>query len=129
MSDFDIDLSEVIIEADRLDKVGDKIMPAARPVLIKGAVNVKNQLQSEARESSHFGKIGGLINFEQRIAANTAEAEIGPQKRGAGNLANIAYFGGIHGGGGTLPDPELALKAEAPKFVEQLAQAMTELLS
>ena len=99
-----------------------------RPVLTKGAVNVKNQLQAEARGSRHF-RFAGLINFEQHVTANTAEAEIGPRKVGAGNLANIAYFGGSNGGGGTLPDPELALQAEAPAFEDQLGKALEGLLS
>lgn len=98
-----------------------------RAVVRKGALNVKNQLRREA-EGSRWFRIAPTISFDGREFWGGPGAEIGPEKRGAGNLANIAYFGGANGGGGTLPDPEGALAAEAPGFAKAIADLATEAL-
>ena len=87
-------------------------------VVSKGALNVKTQLRAEASKSRHF-RLSRHITYDMR---GYTEAEIGPEARGAGSLAGIAYFGGRHGGGGTLPDPQGALDAEAPRFAEELGK-------
>ena len=59
--------------------------------------------------------------------------EVGPAKksggsRGLGFGANIAYFGGARGGGGTVADPKTALDAEIPNFEAQLADILGGIL-
>lgn len=96
-------------------------IPAIRAVVAKGAVNVKTQMRADAAKSAHFA-IATTISYD--LAVGGLAAEIGPVTGGAGSLANIAYFGGVNGGGGTLPDPQLALDAEAPKFEQALADVV-----
>ncbi len=103
-----------------------KVGPAIEPVLSKGALNVKKQLQKEAGQSRHF-RIARHISYDIIRDAAGLEAEIGPEKTGAGNLANIAYFGGARGGGGSLPDPQGALDEEQPRFVKALERLVTDL--
>lgn len=101
------------------------ITPEAEKVLFKGAMNVKKDLQSQMRKSSSFSELAGAITFD----IDGLSAEIGPTKAhrgGNGTLgfgANIAYFGGANGGGGTVEDPEEAGKREAPYFEKWLAEA------
>lgn len=90
------------------------------PILKEAGEAIKTQLQSEAKKSRHF-KLAGHISAETRAQMLGGYTEVGPVKRGAGNLANIAYFGGVHGGGGTLPDPQGALDAEADRFEKAVA--------
>ena len=97
-------------------------------VVTKGAVNIRAQLKGEASASSHF-RLASQISYDLRFGFTGIEAEVGPEKRGAGNLANIAYFGGSHGGGGTLPDPRGALDAETPKFIKALEDLAGEVLA
>lgn len=123
MAGIDIDVTEWLGFAGDLAAID--VMPDVRGVVAKGALNIKNQMQDEARGSRHF-QIASLINFEQKQTANTAEAEIGPRKVGAGNLANLAYFGGSNGGGGTIADPEIAMLAEEPRFNDALAKVVAQ---
>lgn len=97
------------------------IPPAAvQAVVAKGAQNIKRQLQAEADGSRHF-RISRHISYDVKARLGGAEAEVGPEKVGAGNLANIAYFGTSRGGGASLPDPAGALNDEIPGFEAALA--------
>lgn len=83
--------------------------------------NVQHQLRAEAKGSRHF-KLASRITTESRESLGGPGVEVGPEKRGAGNLGVIAYFGGRNGGGGTLPDPQGALDAEMPEFFKSLSE-------
>lgn len=123
---MEFDTSELDDLAADLEAMGTHIRRKVRPVVSKAGVNIKNQMQSEASRSRHF-EIGPSISYDLTEATNAVEIEVGPTKqRRAGRLANIAYFGGVNGGGGTLPDPEGALEAEAPNVMEHLADAVIE---
>lgn len=122
---MEIDISELITESERLPKLAEEARAKLRPVVSKGANDIKRQQQAEARESSHF-KFASLISYDLHANQAVIEAEIGPRDVGAGELANIAYFGGSKGGGGTVADPEIALKAEAPKFEQAVGDVIGE---
>lgn len=97
-------------------------------VVEESAVEVQKQLRAEARGSAHFGQIAPRITHETTQRYGGPEAQIGPEKRGAGRLANIAYFGGRNGGGGTLPDPQGAGDAAASVMIRKIADLATEAL-
>lgn len=88
-------------------------------VVHRGSNNIKRQQQEEMRASKHFSAVAGAISYDLRagggFGGGFVESEIGPVKGAPGSLANIAYFGGSRGGG-TVPDPSVALEAEEPKF-------------
>ena len=121
MTGVNIDASEVRAFAADLGEVGLRVARGVPAAVSKGALNIKNQLQAEARQSRYF-RIAPAISYDITSSAEGVEAEIGPDKSriATAKLANIAYFGGVHGGGGTLPDPQLALDAEEPKFLKAL---------
>lgn len=143
MAEIVFDMSELYAEADRLAAAAGRALSEARPAVTEGAEKVASQLRSEAGRSRHFGKIASAINYEQKVTANSAEAIIGPRKTRAGNLAVIAYFGGKPwghstgkrgwqqgpGGGGTLPDPQLALDAAGQSFEQAVGDALERLLT
>lgn len=83
--------------------------------------NIQRQLRAEAQGSRHF-KLARHITTESHESFAGPEVEVGPEKRGAGNLGVIAYFGGRNGGGGTIPDPQGALDAEYPEFFKTLGE-------
>jgi hypothetical protein len=99
------------------------IVPAVEKVVFKGAMNIKSEMQSALRGSAHFKGVAPSVTFD----IEGLSAEIGPE-RGAGSgapLAHFAYWGGANGGGGTVEDPEEALKREAPVFTKHvLAEAV-----
>lgn len=120
MSDFDKLAGELLA-------AGPKVIAGSRAVVQKGALNVKNDFDDSLSESPYFKGVGGSVTFDTKVTSDGVEAEIGPDKsrhwgtpgpgksRPAAPLANIAIFGGAHGGG-TVPDPQKHLDTEAPKF-------------
>lgn len=137
MASMQIDASELKQLGADLSAAGSGIAARVRPVVVRGAVNIKNQMRREMSGSASFGALAGSIDFSmtsQKIfGTGVIEAEIGPSKRrggarrGLGFGANIAYFGTSRGGG-TVPDPQGALDAEAPRFEQALGDIMEGLL-
>lgn len=96
-------------------------MPArGAAVVAKGALNVKNEARSNARASSgtHAAKYPDTITYG--IDPGGLGAEIGPERRGQGNLGPILENGSVH----NPPHRDLgnALDAEEPRFLEEVAR-------
>lgn len=113
--------------AEALTSIPARMAPKVRGIVSKGALNIKQQLQAEARTSRSFRPVARSIGFdlvEGSFGGDSAvEASIGPEKSrdGAGGLLG-AYYGWSKGGGGSLPDPMAALMEEAPNFLESMFQ-------
>ncbi len=123
------DVSELRAFAVELDQVPDSVVRKIRPVVSKGALNIRDQMRAEMSRSRSFKQIAPTINYDLNVQADGMEAEIGPDKRRrAARLANIAYFGGARGGGGTVPDPRGALEAEVPRFESALSKLLGDVL-
>lgn len=123
------DVSQLRAFAVELDAVPDSVVRKIRPVVSKGALNIRDQMRAEMSRSRSFGQIAPTINYDLNVQADGMEAEIGPDKRRrAARLANIAYFGGARGGGGTVPDPRGALEAEVPRFESALGKLLEDVL-
>ena len=125
MPNVEIDASELREFSTELGRVPAKVVTGIRPAVRKAGVNMKDQLREEMGASRHF-RAAESISFDE-VDGGMA-VEVGPTKSGAGNLANIAYFGGANGGGGTVPDPQGALDAEVPRFEEALTDLVGEIL-
>ncbi len=125
MPNVEIDAHEVKEFASELGKVPTKVVTGVRPAVVKAGVNMKKQLREEMDKSKHF-KASRSINFD--VSDGGLAVAVGPSKGHPGSIANIAYFGGVNGGGGTVPDPRGALEAEAPRFEKALADLVGEIL-
>lgn len=125
----DIDTTELRQLVRDLRRAGAQALPAVRPCVAKGALNIKRDLQAEMSASQHFKGAARSISYEVLGNGFMSEARIGPKSgRGqAGALANIAYFGSSRGGG-TVPDPQKALEREAPRFEAAILAALRALL-
>ena len=111
-----------------LAKAPDEATDAARGVLQKGALNIKNALNQQAAGSRHFKGMAGSVTYDTEIRRLTITAEIGPDKdRRGGALGNLFFFGGANGGGGT-GDLDAPLREEEPRMVKFLDEAMGKLL-
>lgn len=119
-----IDVSEVRTLAADMRAVDRRLARHIIPAVDHAAVNVKGDMRDAASRSRHF-RMANSISYDK---TDPYEAEIGPVKGGAGSLANIAYFGGANGGGGTVEDPQAALDREAPKFERSLADLAVDLV-
>ena len=125
MPNVEIDSSELREFSSELGRVPTKVVTGVRPAVVKAGVNMKNQLREEMDKSKHF-KASRSINFD--VSDGGLAVEVGPSKGKPGSIANIAYFGGVNGGGGTVPDPRGALEAEAPRFEKTLTDLVGEIL-
>ena len=125
MPNVEIDAHEVKEFASELGKVPTKVVTGVRPAVVKAGVNMKKQLREEMDKSKHF-KASRSINFD--VSDGGLAVAVGPSKGHPGSIANIAYFGGVNGGGGTVPDPRGALDAEAPRFEKALTDLVGEIL-
>ncbi len=117
MIEVGIDTSQVARLAAELDGAPARVVAPARLAVEASAANVERGMRSDARGSRHFHQIARSITHDVRGLS----AEIGPTQGGAGDLANIYYFGTSRGGGsGDLTGP---LSREAPVFAAALAAA------
>lgn len=114
-----VDASELRKLASDLSAAPRLVRSEARAVVSKAALNIKNQMRDEVAKSRHF-RFAHTVSYDLKVGGDTIEAEIGPETGGAGSLAGFAYFGGVNGGGGTVPDPQGALDAEAPNVEKYL---------
>ena len=125
MPSVEFDASELRDFSSELGRVPAKVVIGVRPAVVKAGVNMKNQLREEMDKSKHF-KASRSINFD--VSDGGLAVAVGPSKGKPGSIANIAYFGGANGGGGTVPDPRGALEAEAPRFEKALTDLVGEIL-
>lgn len=138
-----IDASELGALADDLMRIPSRLVPKIKPIVAKSALEVKKIMRADAAKSAHFKQLAPTINYDLNVfefaGDASIEAEIGPDKHVVvggsgtgphtpGNLANIAYFGGARGGGGTIRDPVDALLEVAPDFLEFIGQAVDGVL-
>ena len=126
VNQFKIDMAEVRSLAADLTRVDARLARHAIPVVRKGAVNIKDEMQADLRKSSDrgFRHVATTVSFDELDGG--FGAEIGPTKP-AGALANIAYFGSYKGGG-TVRDPWHALDDEYPSFIKHLGDIAGELI-
>ena len=127
---IEIDLSELTMFGRDLERSGVDIVKGVKPVVAKGALNVKNGMRTDMAGSGHFGQVASSITYETRDGVGWAEAEVGPVTAGrtVGDLAHIAYFGGSPAGGGTVRDPQVVLDEEAPRFEKAITDVIEGLL-
>lgn len=114
-----VDVSELRRLAVDLDRSAADVAKGIQAVVAKGAVNLRQMMRDDMRESPSFAPIASAITFDLRVSGDGVEAEVGPRKGSPGSLANIAYFGGSNGGGGTV-DIMGPLGEEAPRFEQAL---------
>ena len=124
-----IDTTDLATLSADLTKAGAVAKRELRPILSKGALNIKKQLKKEMFASRHFKGTGSAISYDIKADGTSLIADIGPssEEGSPGNLANIAYFGTSRGGG-TVPDPKGALEAEAPNLEKYLLDLVDGLL-
>lgn len=127
---MDFDVSELLAYADDLDTAAAAILSSVQPAVKQSAEQVKAGMRADMEASRHFRPVARSITYDLRTVTNAVEAQIGPITRGAtvGDLAHLAYFGGAHGGGGTVRDPQDALDDHARGFELALADVIEGLL-
>ena len=83
-------------------------------------------MQSDFSRSRSFGHIAGSITYD----VDGTRMEIGPDaaRSSSAPLAGIAYFGGAHGGGGTVAEPDYILHDEAEVAADFIGKELGDVL-
>lgn len=126
-----LDMAEVDLFAAELKGVPSSLSRHAVPVLKRYAQDVKEAQQADFRSSANAGirKVGNAVRYDAVSAGSDGyETEVGVDKDGAGNLANIAVFG-TWKGGGTHNHPSFHAMQSYDLFAKALEDAATEILS
>ena len=126
MASVSVELSEVRAFARELEDAPLKVVREIIPVVRKGAVNIKSDMQADLRGSSNAGfrHVASTVSYD--VLDGGFGVEVGPSKP-AGALANVAYFGTSRGGG-TVADPVGALQAEVPRFEKAIDDILGDML-
>lgn len=124
-----VDVSELHALAADLDGIPPQIAREAKASARKAAVNIKNEWRQNVSRSRYF-RMTHTINFTETTSGETCEAEVGPNRyfRHA-RLAGIGHFGGANGGGGTLPDPDVYVASEGPRFEQAISDLVAKVLA
>lgn len=109
-----VDASDALAVAADFQAAAAQVVAKATAGVQEAATAARDAMQADMGGSGSFGHAASSITFDM---AGT-EAQIGPTKP-AGAIANIAYFGGAHGGGGTVRDPLDAAESTDPESVFQ----------
>lgn len=91
-----------------------------RPIVEKGAVNIKNAMVADAQGIGHAPLFPASIGYDMIETFRGPGAEIGPDKsKPQGALGNILYFGTSNNA--PVRDINVGIDAEAPVFEKFLA--------
>lgn len=95
-----------MIDAGQINELAEKLatVAARKHVLVAAAVkhgaqNIKESVQSDLQSSGNRAIRHIGVTYEMKGKGTVIEADIGPRKGGASDLANIAFFGTSRGGG------------------------------
>lgn len=125
MTKIQIDTTEVAQLAVDMRGIDARLARWVRPVVARGALNIKNDIRDSFLASKHFKGAAPGVSYD--LTDNGYGADIGPAKGKPGSLANIAIFG-TWKGGGTVEDPVEALNRETPAFEKNLADVAADLV-
>lgn len=131
MANMHLDMSEVQEFAADLGRVPQELSRHAIPVLKRFAQDTKAEIQDDMRASSNggFRQAANFVSYDEISDGATGfETEVGFDKSGAGNLANLAVYGSSRGGG-THPAPHELAEKHFPAFERAVGDIAEELLS
>lgn len=120
--------TEGLVELERQLAGVPEILPArVRPVVQRGALNIKNDWRRRWSGLAHAPAVPRAISFDTRVGADEIKAEVGPDKAARqGALGNILEFGTVKNA--PIPGGLPALAAEEPRFVEALQAVVEEII-
>jgi hypothetical protein len=118
---LEIDTRELEALARSLGQVPAVAIGAARAVVSKGALNIKNDTRKNVSKDPSWKRLAASVNYSMAGNAFFAEAVVGYDDQGQGELAGIYEFGSAR----RAPHPTLypAVDRELPKFEAALGLA------
>ena len=116
-----VDVSEVKAFAAKLQAVPERKQRRVSMIVKKAAQNVKTSTRADLTSSGNAAFRRIPISYEMHERGPMVEADVAPDDGGAGNLANLAFFGTARGGG--THDFYQHARREFPNLVRELRRA------
>lgn len=116
-----VDTSEVKEFAAKLQAAPEKKRHRVSMTVKKAAQNVKTSTRADLTSSGNAAFRHIPISYEMQDRGSVVEADVAPDDGGAGNLANLAFFGTAKGGG--THDFYQHARREFPNLVRELRRA------
>ena len=116
-----VDVSEVKAFAAKLQAVPERKQRRVSMTVKKAAQNVKTSTRADLTSSGNAAFRRIPIAYEMHERGPMDEADVAPDDGGAGNLANLAFFGTARGGG--THDFYQHARREFPNLVRELRRA------
>jgi hypothetical protein len=114
--------------AGDLGRAAITISPRTRPVIQRGAQNIKADAQRRVAGLPHAPAYPRSITYDTHESLSGPWAEIGPDKnKRQGSLGNLIEFGSVHNPGGR-PHMRPAGEAEEPRLAKALEDLGVSLL-
>lgn len=111
-----------------LEDAAVDVLPEARKVIAKAALNIKKDAQKKISGVAHAPHYPRAIGYDTAISGTTVSAEIGPDKnKRQGALGNILEYGTSNNA--PLAHLGPALDYEAPNLERYLGQLGEDLLT
>lgn len=109
------------------DEAADRADEELRPVVSKGALNIKRDWAARWSGFRHAPYLGAAVSYDLDESGGVLGAEIGPDKdRRQGALGNLLEFGSVNNA--PHPGGRPALDAEAPRFEQAAGDAAEKLV-
>lgn len=127
-------MSEIYELARDLGKIPETLTRNVSKVIPKTGMAMKKRMQKDFKSSKHFRQVAESVSYEVKEhsfgGSGVIQVEVGVdmQRGSAPGLNHIAYFGDSRGGGGTVPDPVVPMRLEAPVFFGFMEMASEGLL-
>lgn len=116
MTGFNWDSSQVGRLSIDLSEAPDRIQRAAPKVLYVGINKAKKNLKRDASGHDYLPKLASHVGYDE---IGELEYELGFNKVGQGNLANIAVYGSVNNAP-IMGTPADALRIELPHIMRHL---------
>lgn len=113
---FRWDTSEVNALSADLSQAPVRIQRKAPAVFLKGAIEIKRRIERSARGHDYLPQLASHVGHDR---LGFLRHEIGFNKVGQGNLANIAAFGSVNNAP-IMPPPSVIARPELPVIERHL---------
>ena len=123
MNDLHFDTTELRKLAVDLSQAPGRIQRRAPKAMLQGARGIRRAMRKDASGHRYLHKFAQEVNLSRLDGAGLAY-EIGFDKSGQGNLANIIVFGSINNA--SVYDFDSAWRREMPALLQRLAGAGEE---
>lgn len=119
-------MSEVHFDTSEVDALADALLDAAQvkgfaSTMRKAAMNIKRTMREDASGHRHLPGLASKVNYDFDTAAGGRYISVivGFDKKGQGNLANIAAYGSRNNA--PVMDVTRGLRAEVPRLSQWLS--------